>query len=75
MKDKIVFRNIDNTAENEILEMKHFQLTLPSSSPVLYETTVSHGTTTLVIGNTLLTQQYHDSKKYTVSNNWKIYWC
>ena len=62
LKDNIIFRNIDNVAENEMLEMKHFQITLPFSSPMLSETTVSHSITTLVIGNTLLTQRYHDSK-------------
>jgi len=62
LKDNIIFRNIDNVTENEKLEMKHFQITLPFSSPMLYKTTVSHSVTTLVIGNTLLTQWYHDSK-------------
>lgn len=62
LKDNIISRNIDNVAEDEMLEMKHFQITLPFSSPALYETTVSHSITTLVIGNILLTQQYHDSK-------------
>lgn len=46
LKDDTIFRNIDNVAENEMLEMKHFQTTLPLTPPVLYETTASHSRTT-----------------------------